>query len=186
MQPQRPRIQNNPYLVDCPDFSDKAFEEQVVAMVGPDRTREQVIVNLRASWHVLNDRRKALWNAQLLADQECCEDPGQVQGDNEAAIARRQPKLEGFTLTASIANEVFSKPSTYAINKLRDMKYIELYCFTPAGCRDLTKQKLTTTDKAFSFTYSTIPDGLSNNSLTLKSISALSHPGKIIPDEDLT
>jgi len=66
------------------------------------------------------------------------------------------------------------------------MKYIELYCFTPAGCHDHANLRLSTADEAFGFTYSISPDGSTSNSLTLKPVAALAHPGKIIPDEDLT
>jgi hypothetical protein len=45
-------------------------------MAGPDRTREQVIENLRTAWHVQNERRKAQWDAQVLADQERPNGPG--------------------------------------------------------------------------------------------------------------
>jgi hypothetical protein len=66
------------------------------------------------------------------------------------------------------------------------MKYIKLYCFSPAGCRDHANQRLSTAEEAFSFTYGIPPDGSTGNALTLKPASALAHPGKITPDENLT
>lgn len=194
LQPARPRIQNNPHLADCPDFDDDTFNVLVEPMIGPDRTREQAIEILKVAWHTQNDRRRAQWDAQILADQRPGNDPGAQEGahreqpraleDTEAN--RRKPKLGDFPSNTSIRNEVTLKPSAFAINKLRDMKYIELYCFTPAGCRDHANQRLSTADEAFGFTYGITPDGSASNSLTLKPVSALAHPGKIIPDENLT
>jgi hypothetical protein len=41
-------------------------------------------------------------------------------------------------------------------------------------------------DEAFAFSYGISPDGSTGNTLTLKPTSALVHPEKIIPDENLT
>jgi hypothetical protein len=194
--PQLPRITQNPYLAECPDFTDESFEGLIQTMVSPERTREQAIDGLRAAWQAQNNRKRALWDAQAIADQNRQNEPdaqniaaepgNQAQVDNDAGDTRKKPKLGAFEANTSIGNEITRKPSTFAINKLRDMKYIELYCFSPAGCRDHANQRLSTADEAFSFTYGISPDGSANSSLTLKPVSALAHPGKIIPDESLT
>ena len=106
--------------------------------------------------------------------------------NEHAEAARRKPKLGTFSRDTCISNDVALKPSVFAINKLRDMKYVELYCFTPAGCRDHAKQRITSADEVFGFSYGISPDGSVNNFLTLKPVSALSHPRKTIPDENLT
>jgi hypothetical protein len=199
-QPQQPRLQQNPHLAECPDFDDESFNDLVLAMVGPNRTRDQAIDNLRTAWHTQNGRRKALWDAQVRADQEhqndanaqidanaqnvAVDEPDQAPID--AANIRRRPKLGAFAATTTIGDEITLKPSTFAINKLKDMKYVELYCFSPAGCRDHANYRLSTAEEAFSFTYGISPDGSSSNALTLKPASALAHPGKITPDEHLT
>jgi hypothetical protein len=108
------------------------------------------------------------------------------QAPIDAADIRRRPKLGAFATTTSIGDKITLKPSTFAINKLKDMKYVELYCFSPTGCRDHANHKLSTAEEAFSFTYGISPDNLSSNALTLKPASALAHPGKIIPDKHLT
>ncbi len=69
-QPQPPRILQNPHLAECPDFSHDTFDVFIQSVVGPDRTREQAIEGLTASWHTQNDQRKALWDAQVLAAQD--------------------------------------------------------------------------------------------------------------------
>jgi len=196
LPPQRPRIQQNPHLAECPDFSDESFEDPVQSMVGPDRTKKQAIDSLKSAWRVQNNRKKALWDAQVLADQErqnkqnaqnvAVEAQAQAQADNDTREAGRKPKLGTFEATASIGNEISLKPSSFAINRLRDMKYIELYCFSPAGCRDHANQRLFSANEAFVFTYSNSADGPATSSLTLKPVSALAHPGKIVLDENLS
>ena len=192
-QPQPPRIQHNPYLDRCPDFGDGSYDLIIQRLIEPDRTREQVIDDLKDAWRTQNVQKKALWDAQLLADQERQNQPhGRVAPadeppeDNEPAILRRKPKLGTFAATTSIGDEIALKPSTFAINKIKEMKYIELYCFSPAGCRDHASQKPSTADEAFGFSYGISPDGSTSSALTLKPVSALAHPGKIIPDENLT
>jgi hypothetical protein len=58
------------HLAECPDFGDKSFNVFVLAMVGPDRTRDQVIDSLQTTWHTQNNQKKTLWDAQVQADQE--------------------------------------------------------------------------------------------------------------------
>ena len=158
------------------------------------RTREQAIENLKDAWHTQNNCKKALWDAQTQADQNRQEGLNaqnqaaeeQNQANTEADNIDKMPKLGSFAATTSISDEISLKPSTYAINKLRDKKYIELYCFTPASCCDHINQKLSTADEAFSFSYGISPYNSTGGTLTLKPVLALSHPGKIIPDTDLT
>ncbi len=66
------------------------------------------------------------------------------------------------------------------------MKYVELYCFTPAGCHDHASQRATTADEAFGFSYGLSTDGMASTALTLKPVAALSHPRRIIPDQNLS
>ena len=74
-QPQQPRLQHNPHRAECPDFGDESFADTVQDMTRPDRTRDQVIQNLRTAWHTQNERRKAQWDAQILADLACPASP---------------------------------------------------------------------------------------------------------------
>jgi hypothetical protein len=192
--PQQPRIQQNPHLAECPDFGDDSFELLVESLVTQDRTREQAVESLRTAWHTQNNRKKALWDAQVRADRERPNDPNdqdaaageQNQANNDTVDTRKKPKLGTFAATASIGDEIALKPSAFAINKLKDMKYIELYCFSPAGCRDHANQRMSTAEEAFGFSYGIAPDGSTGSALTLKPVSALAHPGKIVPDENLT
>jgi hypothetical protein len=193
-QPQQPRLQHNPHHTECPDFGDVSFANFVQNMVGPNMTREQAIEDLRAAWHVQNERRKAQWDAQVLADREHPDGPdapnpvqdNQDQIANVTEEAEDKYKLGAFSATTTIGDKVALKPSTFAINKLKEKKYIELYCFTPAGCRDHANLRLSTAEEAYSFSYGSSPENPAGSTLTLKPVSALSHPRKIIPDENLT
>ena len=192
-QPHQPRILQNPHLADCPDFGGDIFDILIQSMVGPDRTREQAIENLKTAWHADNNQKKTLWDAQVLADQERQNEPN---AQNAAAVDRNQNvdaddasnkfKLGTFSATVGIGNKRSLKPSPYALNKLKEKKYIELYCFSPARCRDHADQRLSTMDEALGLTYGISSSDPSSTSLTLKPLSALAHPGKVIPDSDLT
>ena len=192
-QPQQPRLLQNPHLAECPDFGGPAFDILVQSMVGPDRTAEQVVENLKTAWHADNNRKKALWDAQTRADQERQAEPNaqnaaaanRIQND-DAGLPPSKAQLGAFSATASIGSKRSLKPSAFAINKLKERKYIELYCFSPAGCRDHANQRLSTADEALGFTYGISSSDPNNASLFLKPLSALSHPGKVIPDSELT
>ncbi len=129
LQPAQPRIQQNPHLAECPDFDDGTFDDLIESMIGPDRTREQAVKGLKAAWHTQNNRRKALWDAQILADQRAGNEPNAQEGahgeqprtHDDTEANRRSPKLGGFAPNTSIGNEI-------AINKLRDMKYSTSNC----------------------------------------------------------
>ena len=192
-QPQQPRLLQNPHLAECPDFGGPAFDILVQSMVGPDRTAEQVVENLKTAWHADNDRKKALWDAQTRADQERQAEPNAQNAaaanrnqNDDAGLPPSKAQLGAFSATASIGSKRSLKPSAFAINKLKERKYIELYCFSPAGCRDHANQRLSTADEALGFTYGISSSDPNNASLFLKPLSALSHPGKVIPDSELT
>src|SRR5580698_4049899 len=69
-QPQQPCVLQNPHLAECPDFSNDSFNPIIQPLIGPNRTREQAIESLREAWRTQNNHKKALWDAQVLADQE--------------------------------------------------------------------------------------------------------------------
>jgi len=193
-QPQPHRIQLNPHLAECPDFGNGFHDNLIALLIQPNKTREQVIEDFSNAWHVQNDSTKERWDAQVQADRDIENarnaqaadqgEPAQIVNDGDAI--KRRPKLGAFAQKTSVGDEIAPQPSTFAINKLNDMKYVELYCFTPAGCHDHANQRTTTADEAFGFSYGITPDGATGNALTLKPVAALAHPGKIILDEHLT
>src|SRR5712692_7653376 len=143
-QPQPHRIQLNPHLAECPDFGNGFHDNLIALLIQPNKTREQVIEDFSNAWHVQNDSTKECWDAQVQADRDIENarnaqaadqgEPAQIVNDGDAI--KRRPKLGAFAQKTSVGDEIAPQPSTFAINKLRDMKYVELYCFTPAGCRD--------------------------------------------------
>ena len=118
-----------------------------------------------------------------------CTNPSRPADWNQNGNTDNPPskfQLGAFLATTGIGSKRSFKPSVYTINKLKEKKYIKLYCFSPAGCCDHANQRLSTTDKALGFTYGISASNPTNTSLTLKPLSALSHPGKVIPDSKLT
>lgn len=98
--------------------------------------------------------------------------------------AIKRLKLEAFTVTASIGNEVTLKLFIYTINKLQDIKYIELYCFSSAGCCDQADYNQSIAKEKFGIACFSL-NSLMNTFLTLKPILALAYLRKIISDGKL-
>ena len=92
-----------------PGLDDGTFDNLIESMIGPDRTREQSVKGLKAAWHTQNNRRKALWDAQILADQRAGNEPNAQEGahreqpraHDDTEANRRSPKLGGFAPNTS-------------------------------------------------------------------------------------
>jgi hypothetical protein len=49
---------------------------------------------------------------------------------------RKKPKMNGFSVNATMGDAIAPHPSQYAIQKLNNFKYVELWYFSPDGCKE--------------------------------------------------
>jgi hypothetical protein len=63
---------------------------------------------------------------------------------------KKKPKMNGFSATTTISDAIAPRPSQYAIQKLDNFEYIELWYFSPKGCKDTMKSSLSIADDTFS------------------------------------
>lgn len=88
-------------------------------------------------------------------------------------------KMNTFDEAKTVDSFIAPRPSEYAVSRLQDGKYVDLYYFTREGCLDAAASDSSTSDDTF---------GLSRtgSGLTLKPVSASRASKNVIPDQDLT
>ena len=97
----------------------------------------------------------------------------------EAEGEKKKPKMKDFDDTLSVGNYIAPRPSQYALRRIEDFEYVELWYFTPKGCSDATQLQTTQHDDAFGLTKV-------DEFVTLKSISSVKASKNVVTDVDLT
>ena len=92
---------------------------------------------------------------------------------------RKKATYVDFDQDATIASQIPHYPSEYAVEKIQDIEYVELWYFTTEGCKEASKATPTVADEAF---------GLLNtkSGLALQPIKATKASPDAVVDEHLT
>jgi hypothetical protein len=190
-----PRITLNPALENCPDFSSEPFGFIRDTLVATNQiTHEQAAIDLSTAWNLANDARTITWNQQeeedRLARDEASraaqeeQDLRRAQIEQEAEAERREkekkkPKLNGFDENKVVGNSVAPRPAAFALNKLENFEFVELWYFTQEGCLDASDTHRTVADEAFGLSK---VDGF----IALKPIASFKASRSVLRDVDLT
>lgn len=192
----------DPHLEQMPDHAGPFYQAVRDVLVLSGMPLEQAIQALNNSWTLNHDARILAWDQQAAVNAEVAQQqqpqvvaqqlplqrpevddpPPQAQplpeGDREEA-ERRKLKMKDFDDDATIGNYIAPRPAQYALRRLEDFEYVELWYFTTEGCADATQHQLTQHDEAF---------GLAkvDNLVTLKPFSSLRASKNVIPDAELT
>ena len=188
-----PRINQDPNVAEPPDFDSQEFRDNCAPLATAERTVEDIINGLKATWTLVNDAKKVAWQLQVKADQEAENDALRALQEIEQAAAleqqrleeaerrekeKKKPKIKDFTADKPVGNVVTLRPSSYALTKLRDFEYIELHYFSTEGCAEAAKHDLTVAKDTFALMSS-------EDRLLLKPMAALKPSSKVLRDEDL-
>lgn len=181
------RIERDPHLEVCPDFASDHYENFRALIVNAGATEEEAVAQLTNAWQQENEVKKAAWNAQVEEDQQLLlaaeQQARQIQQEEQEAARRekekKRPKLNDFQVDSVIGNFIEPRPSTYALNKLENFEYVELFYFTLEGCLDAQSNHRTEVDDTY---------GLSRvgDLVSLRSISAVRASKNVIQDTDLS
>ncbi len=159
-----PRIIHDPNTDECPAYGDVEFEAVREMIIAGHRgqialTNEEAVEKLKTAWQRAQERKVDLWNEQVLQDQTAREE--EERAEQELAIQRRQekakeeedakreaerkkPKINDFDLDMVVPGHITSRPSSYALNKIKNLQYVELDYFTVKGCNEaLLERELT-------------------------------------------
>ena len=190
------RIINDPHLEIMPDHAGPHYEALRNALTQNEITAEQAVQALNNSWTLNHEARVLAWDQQVAADAAAAleqqEQQQQLQqqqdqapldppqpGDERAEGEKKKLKMKDFDDAASVGNYIAPRPAQYALRRIEDFEYVELWYFTPEGCTDATQLQLTQHDDTFGLTKV-------DDMVTLKSISSLKASKNVVPDAELS
>ncbi|KAF9054764.1 hypothetical protein BJ165DRAFT_1337496 [Panaeolus papilionaceus] len=138
----------------CPSFEDEEYDlirqTLIAGHQGPNgMTNEEAIAKLRESWTKSNEKKIEAWNlqetqrkekeaederlAREAAEGEETKRRLEKEAEEEAerkALAKKKLKINSFDTSKSIGSYIEPWPSSFALNKLANLSYIELDYFT--------------------------------------------------------
>ena len=191
------RIIHNPHLEIIPDHAGPHYDALRAALAQNGMNLEQAIQALDDSWTQNHTARVQAWDQQVendaaaelaaaalvqqqqqqLDQQPPLEPPPQVE--ERAEGEKKKPKMRDFDEVTTVGNYIAPRPAQYALRRVEDFEYVELWYFTPEGCTDATQLQLTQHDDAFGLTKV-------DDMVALKSVSSLKASKNVIPDADLS
>lgn len=182
-----PRIERDPGLEICPNFASPHYDPLRTLITNTGATEEEAITQLTEAWNQENQARKEAWEQLDEEDQQAADEADRLAREleqNELDTARREcekkkPKINDFDVNSSVGSYITPCPSTYAINKLENFDYIELFYFTREGCLDALSNQRTEANDTYGL--SKIGDFVS-----FWSISAVQASNNVVQDVDLT
>ena len=190
-----PRLTLDPNLEVRPDFASAAYDALCTALATAEHVDKGVIVTCPSdAWDVKNNAKKATWEEQVRQDEVEALDTALTQEhqqqlklekhmrEEEAEKKekeKKKPKLKEFVANKLVKDTAQLCPSRYAIHKLDEWEYVELYYFTLEGCMEALKIDCTITQDTFTFTKA-------EDTLLLKPMASHKPSNKAILDKDLT
>ncbi|KAF8805450.1 hypothetical protein BYT27DRAFT_7213323 [Phlegmacium glaucopus] len=187
------RIINNPHLEVRPDHAGPHYNVLRNILTQNGMTLEQAIQALNESWTQNHDERVQRWDQQVIDDANAAEEAlGQLQqeepqavqvpleqDDDRAEPEKKKLKMKDFDDSTTVGNYIAPRPAQYALKRIEDFEYVELWYLTPEGCADATQLQLTQNDDTFGLTKV-------DDMVTLKSVSSLKAAKNVIPDNELS
>jgi hypothetical protein len=181
---------NDPHLEVIPDHAGAHYDVLRNALTGNGMTPEQAIQALNDSWTQNHNARVQAWDQQVADDAAAAaallaQEPEQQpqdpppQEEERAEGEKKKPKMRDFDEATSVGNYIAPRPAQYALRRIEDFEFVELWYFTPEGCSDASQLQLTQHDDTFGLTK---VDDL----VTLKPISSLKASKNVIPDAELS
>ena len=194
-----PRITRDPTNNECPSYDDEdhAAVRQIIIAGHQGEialTNEEAAKRLKATWQTAQDKKIGLWNDQVLVDQTAHEEEERVEQELEAQKyqeqereeneARREaehkkPKINDFDPDLVVPGHITPHPSSYAINKVKNLQYVELDYFMVKGCNDTLIEREVTSN------HDTLGLTRLDNVAMFQPISSLKPSKNIRRDEEL-
>ncbi|KAG2029158.1 hypothetical protein BDR03DRAFT_881687 [Suillus americanus] len=185
----------DPTLEMVPDFASNLYAGICADLeAATNQTGEEVVAHLVEAWNADHDARVAEWNqdreaeARVLAEAERArtmqENDECIQREAEAEKERlegekKKLKMNSFDHASSVGNYLNPCPAQYAIQKLTNFEYVELWYFSPEGCKDALKFLCLVADNDLSITRT-------DDQLTLQPTSAFKASKAALADHELS
>jgi len=182
------RLATDPALEVMPNFASEAFAQTRQLLANAQNlTDDEITIQLSAAWTHDNETRREHWALQQEADAQAQEEANQAEAllreaeahAELAEAAKKKPKLNPFDEHRTVSDSIIPRPSSFALNKIKSSDYVELWYFTPEGCKDAANNLRTMADETF---------GLAkiDNMVTIRSVSSSTASRNALQDQDLT
>ena len=160
------RVIHDPHLEVIPDHNGPHYDALRNALTQNGMSAEEALQALDNSWNQNHDARILVWDAQVAADAELAaaqaqqpqpDDPPVAlpipqQGDERVEGEKKKLKMRDFDDATIVGNHIAPRPAQYALRRIEDFEYVELWYLTPEGCSDATQLQLTQHDDTFGLT----------------------------------
>jgi hypothetical protein len=188
------RIMHDPHLEVVPDHAGPHYDVLRNALTQNGMTVEEAVQALNNSWSLNHDARIQAWDQQVAEDAAALEAQRQQQQQEIEAQAaqerleqeaeraeaeKKKPRMKDFDDATTVGNYIAPRPAQYALRRIEEFEYVELWYLTPDGCADATQRQLTQPDDTFGLTKV-------DDFVTLKSVSSLRASRNVIPDAELS
>lgn len=188
------RIHRDPRLEVLPNHAGPHYDNIRRLLIGTGLTLEQAIQNLNDSWTQSREEQTQAWDRQVAMENNAAEEAQRLLQEQEQVrlqqeqqnlenerleAEKKKPKMNGFKAGTMISNYVAPRPSQYALKRLENFEYLELWYLTQEGCTDAAQHQHTQNDDTFGLTK---VDDL----VALRQVSALRASKNVVPDVNLS
>src|SRR5271168_1453202 len=189
------RIIHNPHLEVIPDRAGPHYVVLQDALTHNGMTLKEAIQALDNPWTQNHTARVQAWDQQVVEDdaaaaaadlaQQQLQQDQQVPpdlplpGEERAEGEKKKLKMKDFDKATTVGNYIAPRPAQYALRRVEDFEYVELWYFTLEGCSDATQLQLAQHDDTFGLTKV-------DDVVALKSISSLKASKNVIPNTELS
>lgn len=183
------RILADPALEAQPNFESAAYAGWLNALVAGGMAREDALEQMAEGWRLERQERIVLWQQQNEEDARTLQEQlehERAEKEAEEQLERREaekkkPKINDFDDGAIVADVIIPRPSQYAIQRIKNMEYVELWYFSPDGCHEASTTSRSTSDSDDAFGFAKV-DGV----VALKTIASFKASQKALQDHDLS
>jgi hypothetical protein len=188
------RIASDPALDVQPEFLSPTFEALRNRIIGGTQaTHEEVATELANAWQQDHDLRTIAWNRQVEDETRLAAEAAQVELERqeqerlrleqeaEAELReadKKKPKINDFKSGTIVGDTLTPRPSQYAIQKLKSFEFVELWYFSPDGCKEALDEAKTSSDDTFGLTRV-------DDFVALKPVASCKPSRKAIQDQSL-
>jgi hypothetical protein len=189
-----PRITRDPTLDEMPDFESDTFRAAFTAMATEQNTLENIIQQSKDAWAADHQRKLDAWQQQqaedaeaqrLLREQQERENEERRKAEEERTkkekeeLEKKRPKVKPFVPNKAVETESMPTPAPFAMNKVRNLDFVEVWYFTEEGCSEARHTDRTTSNAMLALTQE-------EGRITVTSAAAHRPSSKAIPDEKLS
>ncbi|KAF5384799.1 hypothetical protein D9615_000945 [Tricholomella constricta] len=158
---------------------DQEADARTAAAEAAERARQQQEEEERRQQEE-EERRQQLAQQQQIQPPAPEQEMDELQRDPAGEEQRRAKlKLRSFDPNLSVASVIVPRPSSYAINKLANFDYCELWYFTQEGCQDAQRSQRSEADDAFGM-------AKMGEMVMLRPVASVQASKRVVQDADLT